>query len=176
MAAIAGMEVSSYLTTTTTNPWVYGYFPERNQSTVPPYGYGSSADLFKTFTATTANATLSGGNTTFGWRKDKFVSFYSNASVTYNSKYVLSGSARSDASNYITDDPKLRWAPLWSIGGMWHISQEKFMDNVSFLDRLSVRLTYGKNGNTEKSTSTKPLLAVGTSPNASYRNHYCNGC
>jgi TonB-linked SusC/RagA family outer membrane protein len=180
VAAIGGMEVSRYLTTSTINPWVYGYFPDKNQSTVPPYGYGSSADLFKTFTATTANTTLgaiggtlsgspitgSGGNTIFGWRVDKYVSFYSNASVTYNSKYVLSGSVRSDASNYITDDPKLRWEPLWSIGGMWHLSREDFMKNISFLDRLSLRLTYGKNGNTEKSTSTKPLLAIGTSPSA----------
>ena len=166
VTAIGGMEVSRNQFTSTTSPWVYGYFPEKNQSTVPVYGYGSSVDLFKTFTSTTANATLSGGTTSFGWRVDKFVSFYSNAAVTYNSKYTLSGSVRSDASNYITDDPKLRWAPLWSVGGMWHISQEKFMDNISFLDRLSLRLTYGKNGNTETSTSTKPLVAVSTSPNA----------
>lgn len=38
------------------------------------------------------------------------------------------------------------------------------MDNISFLDRLSLRLTYGKNGNTETSTSTKPLVSVSTSP------------
>lgn len=173
--AIGGMEVSRYLTTSAVNPWVYGYFPDKNQSTVPPYGYGSSVDLFKTFTSTTANATLSGiggaasgsgGNTTFGWGVDKYVSFYGNSAITYNSKYTLSGSARSDASNYITDDPKLRWAPLWSVGGMWHMSQEDFMKNISFIDRLSVRLTYGKNGNTEKTTSTKPLLTVSTSPNA----------
>lgn len=165
ISAIAGTEVSRFLTNTTTNPWVYGYSRDRNQSAVPPFGYGSSVDLFKTFTATSANTTLSGGNTTFGWRHDKFVSFYGNAAVTYNSKYVLSGSARSDASNYITDDPQLRWAPLWSVGGMWHISREDFMSGISFLDRLSLRLTYGKNGNTEKSTSTKPLLSLSTSPN-----------
>ncbi|MEI9810848.1 MAG: SusC/RagA family TonB-linked outer membrane protein [Bacteroidota bacterium] len=164
VTALAGMEISRYLTTTTTSPWVYGYYPERNQSTFPPYGYGSSVDLFKTFTATTANATLSGGNTTYGWRVDKYASFLGNASVIYDSKYVLSGSIRSDASNYVTDDPKLRWAPLWSVGGMWHMSKEKFMENVNFLDRLSVTLTYGKNGNTETSTSTKPLVSVSTAP------------
>lgn len=164
VTAIGGMEVSRNLFTTTTSPWVYGHFPEKNQSTVPVYGYGSSVDLFKTFTSTVAGSTLSGGTTSFGWRVDKFVSFYSNAAINYKSKYVLSGSVRSDAANYITDDPKLRWSPLWSVGGMWHISREKFMDNISFLDRLSLRLTYGKNGNTETSTSTKPLVSVSTSP------------
>lgn len=167
VAAIGGMEVSRNLFTSTTSPWVYGYYPERNQSTVPVYGYGSSVDLFKTFTSTIANSTLQGGTTTYGWRVDKFVSFYGNASVTYNSKYTLSGSVRSDASNYITDDPKLRWAPLWSVGGMWNMRREDFMKNIFFIDRLALRLTYGKNGNTETSTSTKPLVSVSTAPSAS---------
>jgi TonB-linked SusC/RagA family outer membrane protein len=166
VAAIAGSEISRYLTESTTNPWVYGYFPERNQSTVPPYGYGSSVDLFKNFTGASSPTTLQGGNTVFGWGVDKYVSFYGNGSVTLDSKYTLSGSARSDASNYITDDPKLRWSPLWSVGGMWNISREDFMKSVKFVDHLSLRLTYGKNGNTEKSTSTKPLLSVSTSPSA----------
>jgi TonB-linked SusC/RagA family outer membrane protein len=164
ITAIGGTELTRNQGTSTISPWVYGYYPEKNQSATPPYGYGSSVDLFKTFTAVTANATLSGGNTTFGWRVNKYVSFYGNASVTYDSKYTFSASARSDASNYITDNPKLRWAPLWSLGGMWHMSQEKFMDNVKFVDRLSLRLTYGKNGNADLSSSTKPLVAVSTSP------------
>lgn len=164
VVAIGGMELNRNLNTSTTSPWVYGYYPERNQSAVPPFGYGSSTDLFKTFTAATATATLQGGNTTFGWRHEKYVSFYGNASVTYDSKYTLSGSARSDASNYITDDPKLRWSPLWSVGGMWHISQEQFMDDISFIDRLSLRATYGKNGNTVTGLSTIPLVAVSTTP------------
>ncbi|MDB5231563.1 MAG: SusC/RagA family TonB-linked outer membrane protein [Chitinophagaceae bacterium] len=162
--AIVGNELSSYLTTTQTNPWVYGYFPDKNQSTVPPFGFGSTGNTFTNFRGTTGQ-TLSGGNTVFGWGKDKYVSFYGNAAITYRSKYTLSGSARSDASNYITDDPKLRWSPLWSVGGMWRMIDEDFMKNIGFVDNLVVRLTYGKNGNAEKTTSTKPLLTVGTSPN-----------
>jgi TonB-dependent starch-binding outer membrane protein SusC len=165
--AIAGTETSRNLTTSVTSPWVYGYYPDKNQSAVPPYGYGSSVDLFKTFTATTATATLSGGNTTYGWRAEKGLSFFGDVGLTYNTKYTLTLSARSDATNYITDDPKLRWAPLWSVGGLWHLYQEKFMENNKFIDRLDVRLTYGGNGNTEKSTSTKPLVSVSTSPSTS---------
>ncbi len=165
IAAIVGMEVSRYLSTSKTNPYAYGYFPEKLQSTVPQYGYGSSVDQFKNFTGSTVTS-LAGGNTALGWGLDKYVSYYGNASYTYNSKYTLSGSIRNDASNFITDDPKLRWAPLWSIGGMWNVKREAFMDGVDFVDRLSMRLTYGKNGNVEKSTSPKTLISVASAISA----------
>lgn len=165
VAAIAGMEVSQYLNTSRTAPWVYGYFPEKLQSTVPIYGYGSSVNQFKDFRG--YDATISGGTTNFGWGLDRYVSYYGNASYNYNSKYTISGSIRNDASNFITDDPKLRRSPFWSVGSMWNIKKEDFLQNVNFLNRLNMRITYGKNGNVEKSTSTKTLVNVSTSPSSS---------
>lgn len=161
---IAGAEISEYRTNTRTNPWVFGYYPEKLQASVPQYGYGSSVDQFKNFTG--SNATISGANTVFGWRLDRYVSFYGNASYTYNGKYTVSGSVRSDASNFITDNPSLRWAPLWSFGGMWNIKREDFMETVDFFNSLNIRATFGKNGNAEKSTSTQALLNIGGSLNA----------
>ncbi|MDD4107934.1 MAG: TonB-dependent receptor, partial [Prolixibacteraceae bacterium] len=161
--AIFGNEVSSYLTKTKQYPWVYGYYPDKNQSSVPPYGYGDWS--FSDFTGNWFES-LPGRLTEFGWSKDKYVSFYGNAAIDFKSRYVFSASVRSDASNYITDDPSLRWSPLWSVGGLWRISEESFMDNIDFIDRLSIRLTYGKNGNAEKSTSTKPLLNLSKTPSS----------
>jgi hypothetical protein len=43
---------------------------------------------------------------------------------------------------------------------MWNLKREDFMNKVDFVDRLNVRLTYGKNGNVEKSTSPKTLISV----------------
>jgi hypothetical protein len=40
------------------------------------------------------------------------------------------------------------------------------MNNVSFVDRLSLRATYGYNGNQDRSTSFMPLITLGTLPNA----------
>ncbi|WP_316815124.1 SusC/RagA family TonB-linked outer membrane protein [Pedobacter nyackensis] len=165
ISIIAGMELSKYTRTTRANPYVYGYYPDKLQSTLPPYGYGSSLDPLSDFLGGIFSNTVPGGNTWFGWGRDKYVSFYSNASYTYNNKYTISGSVRSDASNFITDDPKLRWSPLWSVGAKWNMKNEKFMENVAPVDRLELRLTYGKNGNVEKSTSTKALLSVGAAPN-----------
>ncbi len=167
--AIVGTEVSSYETKTKENPWAYGYDPEKNQSSVPPYGYGSAASpigMFRGFTDDLASwygNNAAGGNTVFGWSKDKYVSFYGNSAFAYKGKYVLSASVRSDASNYITKDAKLRWSPLWSVGAMWNLKRENFIQPVKFIDDLRLRLTYGKNGNAEKSTSTEALVNMSTS-------------
>ncbi|WP_165798492.1 SusC/RagA family TonB-linked outer membrane protein [Chitinophaga costaii] len=165
LTAIAGMELSQYTSTGKGYPWSYGYNPNLLQSTTPPYGYGNSLNYLTDILGYTDN--VPGGTPSFTWERDKYVSFYGNAAYTYNNKYTLSGSIRSDASNFITDKPSLRWSPLWSIGGKWNLKEETFMQPVHFLDRLDVRLTWGKNGNVERSTSTKALLNVGSSLNSS---------
>lgn len=162
--AIAGMEISQYRTDTRANPWLYGYYPGKLQSSVPPYGYGSSVEpLVDIYGYETE---LPGGSPVLGYGLDRYVSYYGNAAYTYDQKYTISGSIRTDASNYITRTPSLRWAPLWSVGGLWNIKGEGFAENISWLDRLSLRVTHGRNGNVEKTTSTNTLLKVSTSPNA----------
>ena len=162
--AIAGMEISQYRTDTRQNPWLYGYYPDKLQSTLPPYGYGSSLEpLLDIYGYDTE---LPGGSTVLDYGLDRYVSYYGNAAYTYDRKYTISGSIRTDASNYITRTPSLRWAPLWSVGALWNLKEERFAENISWLDRLSLRVTHGRNGNVEKSTSTNTLLNVSTSPNA----------
>ncbi len=165
ISVIAGMEMAQYTTNQRTNPYAYGYFSDKLQATTPPYGYGSSVDQLPNFQG--GNFVIPGGETVFEWGRTKYVSFYSNASYTYDNKYTLTGSVRSDASNFITDDPKLRWSPLWSVGAKWNMKNESFMDNLDAVNRLDLRLTYGKNGNVDGSTSTKALLNIGSSLNAS---------
>ncbi|MGV3766828.1 MAG: SusC/RagA family TonB-linked outer membrane protein [Chitinophagaceae bacterium] len=168
ITAIAGGEISQTTSTGITSPWLYGYYPDLLRSSAPLYGYGSAVERFPSFTSgTTANTTLSGGNTSLSYGLDRFVSYFGNGAYTYDGKYTLSGSIRADASNFIAEDPSIRWSPLWSVGGMWNAKMEEFLSGVTWLDQLRVRATYGKNGNVEKSTSTKTLLNVGTALNTS---------
>lgn len=160
--AIAGMEISQYRTDTRDNPWLYGYYPDKLQTTVPPYGYGSSAEQIIGLDGWETE--LPGGATVPGYGLDRYISYYGNAAYTYDRKYTISGSIRTDASNYITKISSLRWEPLWSVGGLWNIKGERFAENINWLDRLSLRVTHGRNGNVEKTTSTNTLLTVSTSP------------
>ena len=155
VSALAGTEMSEYKTSSTTNPTIYGYNESTNTAQAPYYGsYTSVGNLLSSAYYTT----LPNQGYTFSDRTDRYLSFFFNAGYVYDSKYGLSFSLRSDGSNFVTEDKSLRWSPMWSIGGKWNIWKEGFMKDVDWVDYLSLRVTYGLNGNAEKSTSTQTLI------------------
>ncbi len=83
---------------------------------------------------------------------DRFISGFVNASYTLSQKYTFTGSARRDASNLFGVDANQRAVPLWSIGGAWIISEEKFAD-YTYMPFVRLRATYGYNGNIDRSIS-----------------------
>ena len=68
-------------------------------------------------------------------------------SINYNlsEKYYLSAHLRRDGSSRFHKD--YRWGTFWGVGANWRISAEKFMKNVEWIDNMSVRASYGENGN-----------------------------
>lgn len=86
--------------------------------------------------------------------ENRYVSFYGNASYTYNRRFTASASIRMDQSNLFGTDPKYQYRPLWSAGGSYLISEH----DLDWLDRLSLRATYGINGNIAKLSG--PFLTV----------------
>ncbi len=63
----------------------------------------------------------------------------------YDEKYYASVSVRTDGSSrFYTDD---RWGTFWSVGGNWRISKEAFMEDVSWVNNLSFKASYGEQGN-----------------------------
>lgn len=83
---------------------------------------------------------------------NRFVSAYANASYTYNGKYTISVSGRSDASNLFGLRTNDRWNPFWSAGGSWEISKEGFY-NLNSIPYLKLRTTYGVSGNIDPAMS-----------------------
>ncbi|SMC56500.1 SusC/RagA family TonB-linked outer membrane protein [Pedobacter nyackensis] len=83
---------------------------------------------------------------------DRYVSFFGNIAYTYKKRYIISASARQDASNLIGVNSNQKWVPLWSVGGSWILSDEKFYQ-VNWLNYLKIRATYGYNGNVDKSVA-----------------------
>lgn len=82
----------------------------------------------------------------FIYTDNRFVSFYGNGSYTYDNKITATASIRMDQSNLFGTDPKYQYKPLWSAGLMYLIAENQ----NDWLDRLSVRTTYGINGNISK--------------------------
>ncbi len=157
VAAVAGMETIDYNTKGYTYPRVLGYNPETLTS-----GYLPDNVSVKNWTGTTTInlRNLYAGSSQFSDLTDRYFSAFANASYTYAGKYTVSGSYRTDASNLITDDPAYRYAPFWSVGAGWQIGKESFMRDFEWMDRLNLRVTYGFNGNVDKSTTFKPLFTT----------------
>lgn len=73
------------------------------------------------------------------------VSYFSRLNYSLMDKYYLSGSFRRDGSSRF--GPDSRWANFWSASGSWRINEEAFMESLTFLDDLKIRVSYGTNGN-----------------------------
>lgn len=74
-----------------------------------------------------------------------FLSFFAHGSYSYQEKYFVDGTFRFDASSRFGKNN--RWAPFWAIGGMWKISHEEWLKNVSEINDLSLKVSYGTQGN-----------------------------
>ena len=101
--------------------------------------------------------------------ENRFISYYGNFAYTYDRKYSLTGSIRLDDANLFGASKKYKNIPLFSVGGKWDIYKEDFFESKIF-DRLSLRTTYGSNGNVNNSTS--PFVQAGISSDPFSGNQY----
>ena len=91
--------------------------------------------------------------------ENAYVSWYATGSYTFNHRYTLGGSVRFDGSDVFGVAKKYRYLPLYSVSGLWRIKEEKALKAVGWLNNLSLRASYGLQGNIDKNTS--PYL-IGT--------------
>lgn len=85
------------------------------------------------------------------------VSFFSRINYNFAKRYLLTLNFRADGSslfgpNYnssipLTDSTNRKWGYFPSASLAWRISQESFMQNISFLNDAKIRLSYGASGN-----------------------------
>jgi hypothetical protein len=94
-----------------------------------------------------------------GDQTDRFASAYFNGAYTFDDRYVISASARKDASNLFGVRSNQKGRPLWSAGGAWNISKEKFY-HVKWMNHLKARITYGFSGNLNKNHSAYTVFQL----------------
>ncbi|RQO74621.1 SusC/RagA family TonB-linked outer membrane protein [Pedobacter sp. KBW06] len=159
---VGGSEINSIVTQSFGNPTTYGFNDQTLSVGTFPNGPGGTTFPIKDWLGTNQifNYTNSYGHVT-----ERYFSLFGNAAYTYDNKYTLSGSIRTDASNLITDDPSYRYAPFWSVGLGWQLNKENFIKDLSWVNRLNLRATYGYNGNVDRSTSFRPLINMAAIPN-----------
>jgi TonB-linked SusC/RagA family outer membrane protein len=97
----------------------------------------------------TGSATLGDGTIlglSYAAKINRYRSFFTNALYVYKEKYSFSASARLDQANIFGVNTNNKGTPLWSVGGKWDISSEKFY-NFKTVSNLALRVTYGYQGN-----------------------------
>ncbi|HEV7378508.1 MAG TPA: SusC/RagA family TonB-linked outer membrane protein, partial [Dyadobacter sp.] len=75
----------------------------------------------------------------------KLASGLAKLDYDYLGRYHFSTSYRRDGSSRFSK--QARWGNFWSVGAAWNIKQEQFLKNVSKLDNLNIRVSYGAQGN-----------------------------
>lgn len=93
---------------------------------------------------------------------DRYVSFYGNASYMFKNKIGFNASIRMDQSNLFGTDPKYQYKPLWSVGANYMVFKS---GDLSWLDLLNLRATYGINGNVYRESGPYILAQVASWPN-----------
>ena len=117
--------------------------------------------------------------------ENAFVSWFATASYTLRHRYTLGGSIRFDGSDVFGVAKKYRYLPLYSVSGLWRVSQEPFMKKVKAVSNLAIRASYGLQGNIDKNTSpyligtfdrviilpgnTETVISAETAPNSKLR-------
>ena len=155
VSAVIGNEISNYYYQSWTLPTLYGI----TATSAGVQGQAGSFDTYDQSQSTIDGVPAEGQeHLTDTWNHNRYVSFYGNASYMYDERYGVSVSARSDASNMVTSVAKYRWSPLWSVGAMWNLNNEAWLKDSQLVNRLTLRATYGKNGNAPTISSARTTI------------------
>jgi hypothetical protein len=88
---------------------------------------------------------INGGDSYYGFNeeRERTVGFFGKVGYTYDRRYTGSITGRYDGSNRQGNSNSSRWLPTYTFSGKWNIMEEDFMKNVTAINNLSLRGSYG---------------------------------
>lgn len=108
------------------------------------YLYNTKTKFFDETTPEFSNAITMEDMTSYA-HEYTIESYLGRLNYDFDDKYYFSASIRRDGSSRFAKDN--RWGTFWSLGGSWRVSKESFMKDVSWVDNLTLRASYGSVGN-----------------------------
>lgn len=79
------------------------------------------------------------------YTKFSLASFFGRIGYNYNSKYFAEATLRSDGSSKFGQNKQWGYFPAFSVG--WRVKEESFLKDLSWLNELKLRASYGLTGN-----------------------------
>ncbi len=89
--------------------------------------------------STTFLPTLSGSRSA-----SALMSYIGAARYTYANKYTFTGSYRYDGASLSSVPDKNRWHGFYSLGAMWDVKREEFLQSSSLISDLRIRASFGQ--------------------------------
>ena len=155
ISAVAGSEVR-YNKASSTMGKMYGYDPVNGNHVTPVY-LGTSLDGSLTDSEKQEYRNVLNALTNRGLVESAFASFYGAFDYSYNNRYVINATVRSDGSDNFGS--KQQFNLTWSTGFAWNIDEEKFFKPFKqILNRATVRLSTGLTGGVNKSVYPQVIM------------------
>ncbi|MCU7548690.1 SusC/RagA family TonB-linked outer membrane protein [Chitinophagaceae bacterium LB-8] len=132
------------------------------------YGYYDNKTKNYNFPSFSANGDTIAGSVPifpFDIPRNTLISYYGRLIYTYNTKYIVAASIRTDGSSRFA--PDVRWGVFPSVAFTWRVKDEAILKNSKALSDLKLRLSYGVTGNQENISNYSYLSTYSLSQNAS---------
>ena len=71
--------------------------------------------------------------------------FFAKGEYNYLDRYYFTASLRRDGSSRFHKDN--RWGTFWAIGGAWRLNEEEWMKDITAINDLKLKASYGTQGN-----------------------------
>lgn len=120
-------------------------------------GIGFASSAVKTLNGATAQ--ISTSTSQYAWSTN---SYFGRVTYNYKDRYLLTGTLRADGSSRVGVNHK--WGTFPAVSAGWRVSQESFMQNVTWMQDLKLRAGWGATGNLPPYTILYPsysLLSAG---------------
>ncbi len=114
----------------------------------------------------TNNSSILGDNGIQTPYQQAIFSLFARLDYNFDQKYYLSATIRRDGSSVF--DPSQRYGNFPSVSAGWMISQENFMKNVTWIDAMKIRGSWGKLGSISNINPTNAYTLYGQQVNQSY--------
>lgn len=100
------------------------------------------------------------------WQPTTTESYFGRLDYTYNDRYLLGATFRRDG--YSIFYPGRQWGNFPSISLGWRLSEEEFLKNVTWINNLKLRASYGEAGNNQNISGNNAYTAYASGPGSSY--------
>ncbi|MEJ0103835.1 MAG: TonB-dependent receptor [Bacteroidota bacterium] len=93
-------------------------------------------------------------------------SLFGRLDYSYNNKYIAGITVRRDGSSRFGSKKRYGTFPSYSVG--WRVSEEEFIKNVSWINDLKIRASYGKLGSQNNISASNPFTLFANALSGSY--------